>query len=230
MDNSFCQLLQTISEENLCRLIPPPPFTTFPNVDMTCVFEIPKHAVPDGLGVQYIFVGSYNLSLGNLDNNDIAGVLNVAYDVNDDDDLQVQDGTFDGKPLFKRQLSKVGLVDGPENDMMTAVAALYMADQLLNFPTPQSQTDQGMVNIIANGNLLIHCHDGGSRSVTITALYIYYKFYAGSSTNFEEVYRDIICYRWDKASNHHPTVGICNTAFQVLNTFEQLFPIPKYKS
>jgi len=130
---------------------------------------------------------------------------------------------------YLNQLTKVGLVDGNENDIETLLAAVYEADQLLNFPSPEVQKADGMVNFYAQGNLVIHCHDGGSRSVTVAALYLYYKFFIQTETTFQEVYKSIICLRWNRTMNHHPTQGICENAYQVLNTYEALFPKPILK-
>jgi len=237
MDFNFCKILQTITEQQVCNGTNPPPINPYhPNGNMTCVYQIPSTDLPNGLSEQYIFVGNCEFTSNNLEYSNIAGVLNVAYDVNDSPNFQIANGTkILGKPLFDLQLSKVGLIDGPGNEKNALVAAIYMADQLLKFPTPHEQASAnppglGMDNIIKQGNLLIHCHSGGSRSVTITALYIYYKFCVGTSTTFIDVYSDIICYRWEGgATNHHPTYGICETAYNVLNTYGQLFPVPVLK-
>jgi hypothetical protein len=205
---------------------------------MTPIFQIPEKHVPIGLKEQYIFVGgvgSHGITQADISPNTIAGVLNVAYDVNDAADLQGNQIYKHGVECFPSLLSKVALVDGNENKMMTLVAAIYMADQLLNFPSLAEQTNETptnpgdpMVNFYQQGNLLIHCHDGGSRSVTITALYIYYKFFVGKYT-FQEVYQQVICARYLEATNHVPTQGICENAYKVLNTFEALFPEPVVK-
>ncbi|WP_160127682.1 protein-tyrosine phosphatase family protein [Kordia antarctica] len=237
---SFCEELQTISALDLCGMKPMQPAGNFPNIAMTCIFKIPDSHLPKGMTEQYIFVGAgFLLSETAIINNEIAAVLNVAYDVNDAEDLQIpfSDPAVDKRaalpfPLasnekyYLNQLAKVGLVDGNENDMMTLVSAVFEADQLLNFPSPTKQKDDGMVNFYAQGNLMIHCHDGGSRSVTITALYLYYKFYVNTDTTFQQVYKSIICLRWNYSTNNHPTQGICENAYEVLNTFEALFPEP----
>ena len=255
MSQTFCQELQNIKKKNSSDL---PGFcsvkqpwvrpTNLPQSNiMTPIFQIPNASVPSGLKEQYIYVGiGYGLKQNLISPNNIAGVLNVAYDVNDPIDLQnVYDPNhpettkmFDielGIWCFPSLLSKVGLVDGNENNKMTLVSAIYMADQLLNFPSlvhqiEETKTNPGdpMTNFYQQGNLLIHCHDGGSRSVTITALYIYYKFFVGQCT-FQEVYQEVICARYLEATNHIPTQGICENAYEVLNTFEALFPVPVVK-
>ncbi|MFK7750554.1 MAG: hypothetical protein AB8B65_19335 [Kordia sp.] len=241
---TFCQELQEIDPRELFGTKPPIPAGHFPNKAMTCIFEVPKANIPTGLTEQYIFVGaSFLLSEQAIINNQIAAVLNVAYDVNDAKNLQIpfSDAKVDKRaalPFEKasnenyyiNQLSKVGLVDGKENDMMTLVAAVLEAEQLLNFPSTTQQKTDGMTNFYAQGNLVIHCHDGGSRSVTITALYLYYKYFVNTDIPFVNVYKDIIALRWNHCPNHHPTQGICENAYEVLNTFSALFPEPIRKA
>ncbi|QHI34896.1 hypothetical protein IMCC3317_02410 [Kordia antarctica] len=252
MSQTFCEELYNIKQQDspdlpgFCSVKQPwirPTNLQESNI-MTPIFQIPNASVPKGLEVQYIYVGiGYGLEQNLISPNTIAGVLNVAYDVNDPADLQnAYDPTdpeiikiFDeelGIWYFPSLLSKVALVDGNENEMMTLVSAIYMADQLLNFPSLTEQTQETtknpgdpMTNFYQQGNLFIHCHDGGSRSVTITALYIYYKFFVGQYT-FQEVYQEVICARYLEATNHVPTQGICENAYEVLSRYKELFPKP----
>ncbi len=240
---SFCEELQTISALDLCGAKPLHPAGNFSNRAMTCIFQIPNENVPKGMTEQYIFVGAgFLVSETAIIDNQIAAVLNVAYDENDAEDLQIpfSDPQIDkraalpfelasNEKYYLNQLNKVGLVDGNENKIETLLAAIYEADQLLNFPSPTTQKADGMVNFYAQGNLVIHCHDGGSRSVTVAALYLYYKFFIHTDITFQEVYRSIICLRWNHTINHHPTQGICENAYEVLNTYEALFPEPVLK-
>ncbi len=237
---SFCQELQTIDPRDLFGSQIPRPAGNFPNQAMTCIFQVPKANVPEGLAEQFIFVGaSFLLSEQAIINNQIAAILNVAYDVNDPKDLQIpfSDPTVDKRAslpfekatnenYYLNQLSKVGLVDGNENKIDTLVAAVLEAEQLLQFPSTTQQKADGMTNFYAQGNLVIHCHDGGSRSVTITALYLYYKYYVNTDIPFVTIYKSIIALRWNHSVNNHPTQGICENAYQVLNTYAALFPEP----
>lgn len=241
---SFCQELQTIDPRALFGSKIPTPAGNFPNQAMTCIFQIPKENVPAGMTEQYIFVGAgFLLSEQVIINNQIASVLNVAYDVNDAKDLQIPFSDpqvdkraallfakADNENYYLNQLSKVGLVDGNDNEIDTLVAAILEADQLLNFPSPTQQKANGMTNFFAQGNLVIHCEDGGSRSVTVAALYLYYKFYTHTNIPFVDIYKSIIALRWNFSVNNHPTQGICENAYAVLNTYEALFPEPIRKT
>lgn len=260
---SFCDKLQEIiyqTANQYCGVplwsSPKEPIDSGPMITqtVTAVFEVPNDITFNKQQLIYVGIG-YGLikpeNIAKLTAANITSVLNVAYDVNDPESLQLlpelnatkktveipeKDGKIKNESvlIYTRQLAKVGLIDGPGNTMMALVAAVYMAEQLLFFPSEKEQIyEYGMTNIYPKGNLLIHCHSGGSRSVTITALYIYYRFYATKIKNtvtFEEIYKQIVCYRSKGgAPNGHPTMGICTTAFEVLNTFSQLFPEPIFK-
>lgn len=260
---SFCEKLQRITYDTANQYcgVPLWPFPLEPEDSglpmktqtLTPVYEVPKDLVLGEqqliyVGIGYGFTEPNNTAKLNaatetrLKKYNIRSVLNVAYDVNDPEALQgpsvTTEKTVNEEPkkinTYERQLAKVGLIDGPGNDIMTLVGAIYMADQLLFFPTEKQQIyEYGMTNVYPRGNLFIHCHSGGSRSVTITALYIYYRFHANKKYNtitFEEIYQQIVCYRSKAgAPNGHPTMGISTAAFEVLNTFSQLFPKPVYK-
>ncbi len=239
MSDSFCEKLQHITtKKQLCPT--PPTVWKFPpcfreeNI-MNAIFKIPKTHLPKGLNEQFIFVGiGHGLTPEMMKTNNIAGVLNVAYDVYDPEDLMVKDNSKSpitlapNEAYFLTQLQKVGLIDSDENDIMTLISAVYALDALLNFPSAEELKKNNMVNFFAQGNVFVHCYSGGSRSVTVTALYIYYKFFVGKST-FQDVYTQVIYQRIEEASNHHPTLGICNTAYDIINTFSELFPKPIYR-
>lgn len=241
---SFCEELQSIDPRVFFAGIQPSPAGNFANQTMTSIFQIPKANVPEGMSEQFIFVGAgFLLSEQAIIDNQIAAVLNVADEENDAKDLEIpfSDPQVDKRSAlpfelasdqkyYLNQLSKVGLMDSNENEMMTLVAAIQEADQLLNFPSPTQQKESGAENFYAQGNLVIHCQDGGSRSVTIAALYLYYKFYINTDIPFEAIYKSIIALRWNFSVNNHPTRGICENAYQVLNTFEALFPEPIRKN
>jgi hypothetical protein len=234
-NTTICKILQKITLQQVCSNLS---WTTPSKPNgyevITPVFIVPNTVLPNGKN-QVIYVGEgYNLNRTHLENGSIAGVLNVAYDLNDPKSLQGNSIIKNGIKCFPTQLDKVGLIDGPGNEITTLVAALYTADQLLEFPSlKEQQTIPKMVNFYQQGNLLIHCYDGGSRSVTVTALYIYYKFSPennGVPLTFEDIYSQLICYRWTAgAPNGHPTEGICDAAYKVLDTYSELFPEPILK-
>lgn len=75
-------------------------------------------------------------------------VLNVAFDLDVDN------------PLPKER-AKVGLIDGPGNTVEAMLAAVYMLSALCR----------------RHPNVLVHCHEGKSRSTSVVALYMAYKGY-----------------------------------------------------
>ena len=232
----ICVALQSVTKAQVCsNLSWTSPSKPTGNEVVTPVFTVPNTVLPNGEN-QTIYIGAgYALTNSIIEGAGIAGVLNVAYDLDDDTKtLQGSSITKNGITYLPMQFDKVGLIDGPGNEMMTLVAALYTADQLLDFPSlKEQQKIPKMVNFFQQGNLLIHCYDGGSRSVTVTALYIYYKFSPesnGVKLTFEDIYSQLICYRWTAgAPNGHPTEGICDAAYKVLDTFSELFPEPILK-
>ncbi len=104
---------------------------------------------------------------------------------------------------YQQQFAKVGLIDGYGNipNHMAVIAAVYMADQLMTFPYGGEAVCPPLRNVYTRGNLLIHCWSGGSRSVTVAALYIWYKFGVQlqdpSLKSFSEVYDTVKSLRGD---------------------------------
>ncbi len=178
-----------------------------------------------------IFVGNGHAAqdLTALEAAYVWGVLNVAYDLDDHPQAapslrlnpdphrpppQPRPGSGREPKRHPVQLAKVGLIDGTGNPagIMALMAAVYMAEQLFCFPTNLEAACPALVNPAPRGNLLIHCWSGGSRSVTVASLYIWYKFgvqsndpainVAGNSdaANFLAVYDRVKCLR-----GHDPT-------------------------
>ncbi|WP_452603293.1 hypothetical protein [Pontimicrobium sp. MEBiC06410] len=235
-NSPICKTLQSVTKEQVCsNLYWTTPARPTGYEVVTPVFTVPNTVLPNGKN-QIIYIGEgYALTNSIIEDAKIAGVLNVAYDLDDNTTvLQGSPITKNGITYLPMQFDKVGLIDGPGNEITTLIAALYAADQLLEFPSlEEQQTIPKMVNFYQQGNLLIHCYDGGSRSVTVTALYIYYKFSPknnGVPLTFEDIYSQLICYRWTAgAPNGHPTEGICDAAYKVLDTYSELFPEPILK-
>lgn len=210
-----------------------------------------------------IFVGDgYSAAKApQLEQFNILGVLNVAYDLDDQplDDEYPQGLAPDpfrpapvpvsaaAAPLqrYRQQFAKVGLIDGYGNlaQNMSILAAVYMADQLFTFPP--GKPCPALVNQYERGNLLIHCWSGRSRSVTVAALYIWYKFGVQLGdpklTSFAQVYDQVKTARGDSTSpvspgaacvpkdptgltETPPTCGMQQAALEITSTYKALFP------
>jgi hypothetical protein len=99
----------------------------------------------------------------------ITAVLNVAWDL----DISYPSAAYDRDGWhLKIQYHKVGLVDGLGNEMMSLASAVYFLNQLL---TPRILEDKDKNTFPPVQNVLVHCHAGNSRSVVVTALYLFYK-------------------------------------------------------
>ncbi len=146
-----------------------------------------------------VYVGdAYSANLGDqLEALGVVGVLNVAYDLDDNpvfatgmhpmvedphrpapeasgEEANVAVGRFSKQV----QYAKVGLIDGTHNPsgMMGLAAAAFMANQLWQFPKPNIPCPP-LVNVYpTDGSLLIHCWSGRSRSVTVAALFLWYQW------------------------------------------------------
>lgn len=236
--------------------------------NMTLVYTAPG----DG---RKIFVGDSNAAndTNQLIACGVTGVLNVAYDCDDHPDfprVRLAEDPYRPGPQasdpgqnpissfsFEVQFAKVGLIDGTGNPAgcMGFAAAVYMADQLWRFPS-QQDTCPPLVNVYrTGGNLLIHCCSGGSRSVTVAALFIWYRWGATGLDprlgGFQETYNGVKQARGDSLKPWEtgdgpcipprpfpwlargeytkvpPQVGTQEAALQLTLTYSQLFPLPK---
>lgn len=243
--------------------------------NMTSVYAPPSSIFPPPTGFPpdtavEIFVGDGNSALlvDQLEKYYVWGVLNVAYDLDDQpaadeynfkllpDPHRPPPASPQGSGLpplerYKQQFAKVGLIDGYGNipNQMAVIAAVYMADQLFTFPTDGSDVYvcPPLINQYQRGNLLIHCWSGRSRSVTVAALYIWYKFGIELKdpklTSFSQVY-DMVKTGRDDSTNPitgqpgaqcvpldstnltetPPTCGMQEAALTIVKTYATLFP------
>ncbi len=236
------------------KLFPPPP--NFPNKQVE-IF------VGDGFSAAIV---------DQLEQFNVEGILNVAYDLDDQpsDDEHSQGLALDpNRPApdtaqgldgeiklqrYKQQFAKVGLIDGYGNiaNQMSIISAVYMAEQLFTFPPglfpPNDSVCPKLVNDYSRGNLLIHCWSGRSRSVTVAALYIWYKFAVQLQdphlSSFGDVYNRVKAARGDslnpveeqpgaqcvpsnstRITETPPTCGMQAAAWNIVETYKTLFPV-----
>jgi hypothetical protein len=67
----------------------------------------------------------------------------------------------------------VGLVDGLGNEMSSLASAVYFLDQLLTSRVLENKDRNTFPSV---QNVLVFCHEGHSRSVVVTALYLFFKY------------------------------------------------------
>ena len=105
--------------------------------------------------------------------NSITAVLNVAWDLDIRYRLEDYTGNVDDddEPLNQIQYEKVGLVDGPGNPPQ-AMAAAILALHTYMQPRVGLKSDDAAKYPQPVQNVLVHCHSGQSRSVTVAALYL----------------------------------------------------------
>ncbi|MFY9223514.1 MAG: hypothetical protein WAQ98_12645 [Blastocatellia bacterium] len=167
---------------------------------------------PANITAPAIYVGDDKSPENITSEDNISGVLNVAYEIND------KTTPPHGVPKF--QYAKVGMIDGLNpNTRDVLLAAVLMVEQLAAFPPDQHGFPRG-------ANLLIHCEAGHSRSVTVAALYIWYKYCSGGKhhkhfPDFTHVYNMVEQARGD----HKPSQGMQDGAMALVKSFSQLFPL-----
>jgi len=123
-----------------------------------------------------IYVGD-QYAAGDIDhlvsNLNISAILNVAWDLDIRYPAQEYVGDMDDNNEHVRvQYSKIGLVDAAGNKMSTLAAAVLTLDQFLS---PRDLLEKDQKTFPPVQNVLVHCHSGQSRSVTIASLYIYFR-------------------------------------------------------
>eukprot|EP01095_Lingulamoeba_sp_RSL-Kostka_P004035 TRINITY_DN15126_c0_g1_i1.p1 TRINITY_DN15126_c0_g1~~TRINITY_DN15126_c0_g1_i1.p1 ORF type:complete len:197 (+),score=50.47 TRINITY_DN15126_c0_g1_i1:86-676(+) len=124
-----------------------------------------------------IYVGDQyaagNVSL--LTANNITAVLNVAWDLDIRYDAKYYVGDMsDDNEHLQFQYNKVGLVDGTGNKESMLIAGMEAVDQFASTRILQSKDQPTYPQPVQN--ILVHCHSGHSRSVTITSLYLSFYF------------------------------------------------------
>lgn len=122
-----------------------------------------------------IYVGDQHAAgnLYELQTYNISAILNVAWDLDIRYPFENYTGSIeDDNEHLNMQYNKVGLVDGTGNQPATLVSAMLMLSQLLT-PRELEEKDKGTYPQPVQ-NVLVHCHSGHSRSVTVAALYLYY--------------------------------------------------------
>ncbi|KNC55905.1 dual specificity protein phosphatase [Thecamonas trahens ATCC 50062] len=103
----------------------------------------------------------------------ITGVVNVAWDL----DIMYPASEYVGSLAednahLKLEYAKVGLVDGEGNANVTLAAAVFQVAQIMTKRTLETKDAHTYPN--PPQRILLHCHSGMSRSVTIAALYLRY--------------------------------------------------------
>jgi len=103
----------------------------------------------------------------------ISAILNVAWDL----DIRYPEQEYIGEIADDNehtiiQYAKVGLVDASGNSLSTLAAAVLTLDQ---FFQPRALLQKDVNTYPPVKNVLVHCHSGQSRSVTVASLYIYFK-------------------------------------------------------
>ena len=103
----------------------------------------------------------------------ITAVLNVAWDL----DIRYAGGEYEGdvsdnnERLRAFQYAKVGLVDG-EGNAPEALAGAVLALSAFMTPRVGMSPDDAAKYSQPVSNVLVHCHSGQSRSVTVASLYL----------------------------------------------------------
>ena len=122
-----------------------------------------------------IYVGDQHAAgdMYELQQYNISAILNVAWDL----DIRYPRFNYTGSieddnEHLNMQYNKVGLVDGTGNQPGMLISAMLALHQFLT-PRSLEEKDQGTY-LQPVQNVLVHCHSGHSRSVTIAALYLYY--------------------------------------------------------
>ena len=122
----------------------------------------------------------------------IEAVLNLAYDL----DISYYNKVPPPHYKFKIEYQKVGLIDGHGNQPTTLISAVYMLNQLLE----------------RHQKVLVHCHEGVSRSSAIVTTYLTHK----RGIRFDEAFEFVK----SKRPSVNPNPALVAIARSLPNLFE----------
>jgi len=155
---------------------------------IACAFAVPALNIDrskrsfSGSDINHIRDGLYvgdQYAAGDIDDlirlYNISAILNVAWDL----DIRYPEPEYigsipDDNEHIKIQYAKVGLVDASGNDLSSLAAAVLTLHQFFEPRTMESKDVDTYPQPVQN--VLVHCHSGQSRSVTVASLYIYFKY------------------------------------------------------
>jgi len=155
---------------------------------IVCTYAVPALNIDrskrsfSGSDINYIRDGIYvgdQYAAGDIDDliklYNISAILNVAWDL----DIRYPEPEYigdisDDNEHIKIQYAKVGLVDASGNDVSSLAAAVLTLHQYLSPRTLEAKDAFTYPQPVQN--VLVHCHSGQSRSVTVASLYIYFKY------------------------------------------------------
>lgn len=165
------------------------------------------------VGDQYAAANLYELQ----HTYNISAILNVAWDLDLRYSLENYTGSIeDDNEHLNLQYSKVGLVDGTGNIPAMLISAMITLHQFLTPRNLESKDQNTYPQPVQN--VLVHCHSGHSRSVTVAALYLYYT-QPDIFRNYEEALLFVKSKRGVLTDPNVPEPPLNLLAHQVASTF-----------
>ena len=152
----------------------------------------------------------------------ITGILNVAWDLDIEYPASeyVGDVSTDNEHL-RLEYNKVGLVDGQGNSLFQLAAAVFQLRQLVSKRTLEPKDAHTFPN--PPSAVLLHCHSGMSRSVTVMALYLFYTEPSKWTT-----YNDALKYVMDQRGSTSLPAPALVTAANALSHIDIFAPYASY--